>query len=90
MKKNKSADVLTCDCGKKFALIPIEIEFYNKNKLPNPAKCPECRQYNRLSLSRSRALSGRKCDKCNKEILSVYPEDSDYKIYCQECYWKTM
>lgn len=86
----QNMETLICECGKEFPLVPIEREFYKKNDLPNPAKCPECRQLDRMTLSRSRSLHKRACDKCKKEILSVYNEKDPYTVYCQQCYWDTL
>jgi len=35
-----------------------------------------------------RRLYLRKCDKCGIEMISVYQQESDYKVYCDECYNK--
>jgi formylmethanofuran dehydrogenase subunit E len=32
----------------------------------------------------------RRCDKCWKEIISVYPKWVEFKVYCEECYNKEM
>ncbi len=29
----------------------------------------------------------RTCDKCQKNIIAIYPEGSPLKIYCQPCWW---
>jgi formylmethanofuran dehydrogenase subunit E len=33
-----------------------------------------------------RTLHLRTCDKCDKEMLSVYHKDHEGKVYCEECY----
>jgi len=30
----------------------------------------------------------RTCDKCGVETLSVYPQNSEFKVYCEACYNK--
>ena len=75
-------------CDKEFLIIPQEQKFYDRKKLPNPDNCPKCRQKRRLSLRNERNLYKRKCDKCDKEVISTYKPDSEYTIYCQECYWE--
>ncbi len=75
-------------CGKDFLIIGPEAKFYERKKLPQPENCSECRQKRRLSLRNERKLFKRKCDKCEKGIVSTYREESPYKIYCQECYWE--
>jgi hypothetical protein len=75
-------------CDKEFKIIPQEQKFYDRKKLPTPENCPKCRQKRRLSLRNERNLYKRKCDKCKKEVISTYKPDSEYTIYCQECYWE--
>lgn len=87
----KTASKKSCaTCKKEFLIIPQEKEFYKKKDLPWPDNCPECRQKRRLSLRNERKLYKRKCDKCQKDIISTYPPDSKYIIYCQECFWKNI
>ena len=79
----------TCElCGKPFLVIAQEQDFYIKKDLPWPVHCPECRQKRRLSLRNERKLYRRKCNKCQKEIVSTYSPQSKYMVYCQECFWQ--
>lgn len=75
-------------CAKDYYIIDQEQAFYQKKGLPNPELCPECRQKERLTLRNERKLYRRPCQKCQKEIISTYPADSPYTVYCQECYWQ--
>jgi len=85
----KESNKLSCgECQKDFLVIPQEQAFYKKKELPMPEKCPKCRQKRRLSLRNERNLFKRDCDKCKKEVISTYRPESEYIIYCQECYWK--
>jgi len=79
----------TCEeCKKKFLIIEQELAFYKKKELPLPKRCPQCRQKLRLSFKNPRKLYKRTCDRCKAEILTTYPPDTPYKIYCQKCYWQ--
>lgn len=83
------SEKLSCKkCNKDFLVIAPEKLFYKKKNLPNPEMCPDCRRQRRLSLRNERMLFKRKCDKCGKDMISTYRENSPYKIYCQECYWE--
>lgn len=84
----KSEQQTCTKCSKNFLIIAQEQEFYLKKDLPWPDYCPECRQIRRLSLRNERKLYRRKCDKCQKEIISTYSPESKYVIYCQECFWE--
>lgn len=90
-KESAEEKKLICqDCSKKFLVIKQEDAFYRKKDLPLPKRCPECRRNIRLSFKNPRKLSQRKCDNCGKDILTTYPPEAKYKIYCQDCYWKEM
>ncbi len=77
-------------CGKNFIVIPQEMKFYENKKLPLPDYCPACRHKQRMALRTERTLYKRSCDKCQQSILSVYPQESPYKIYCQKCFWENI
>jgi hypothetical protein len=75
----------------------MELEFYKKLQLPLPRKHPDIRHTERLSLRPVRTLCLRMCDKCNKEMLSIYPIAIDKEhpvvqsgeggsIYTSQCY----
>lgn len=82
---------LNCeDCKKDFLVIKQEEAFYKKKNLPLPKHCSECRRAIRLSFKNPRKLHKRECDNCHKEILTTYPPETKFKIYCQECYWQEM
>jgi hypothetical protein len=79
--------ILKCEnCGKAYRIIPMELQFYRKMRLPIPRRCPLCRHRERLSQLPPRKLFQRKCQKCQKEIQTVYPPDSPEIVYCEECY----
>lgn len=76
------------ECEKDFLIIPAEQTFYKKKGLSWPENCADCRRRTRLSLRNERILYKRKCDKCKKNTVSTYSENSEYTIYCQECFWE--
>ncbi|MBT6068174.1 hypothetical protein HOG48_00285 [Candidatus Peregrinibacteria bacterium] len=74
-------------CEKDFHVIPQEADLYKRKNLPSPDFCPECRHRQRMALRNERKLYGRPCGKCQKQMLSTYPETAPYTVYCQECFW---
>ncbi|MFH1444317.1 MAG: hypothetical protein ABIG34_02920 [Candidatus Peregrinibacteria bacterium] len=58
-----------------------------KHAIPPPTLCPDCRQQRRLAWRNERFMYRRKCDFSNKEIISMYPPDSPFKIYEQDVWW---
>ncbi len=71
-----------------FRLQKAEIEFYRKHHLPIPHKHPDIRHQERMKLRPWRTLYLRTCDCCGTKMLSVYPPDYDWKVYCEACYQK--
>jgi Zn ribbon nucleic-acid-binding protein len=57
-------------------------------EIPEPTKCPLCRQQQRLPFRNEINLFKRKCDKTGKEILSMYEPGSPFKVYDHEEWWK--
>ncbi len=74
--------------GKLFRIVKPELDFYCKHNLPLPHKHPDVRHLERLSKRAPRQLYLRTCDNCGKQVISVYPQNSEFKVYCEECYNK--
>jgi hypothetical protein len=70
-------------CGTEYSHSNLEIDFYQKVNLPLPTKCPKCRMQRRFAWRNERKLYHRKCDLTGKQIISIYPQDSQYKVYDQ-------
>jgi len=78
----------TCQqCRKEFLIIKQEQEFLAKMGLPHPAKCPTCRQTERLKVRGGRTLYRTVCQKCGKNIIVTYdPKTQKSQILCKKCY----
>jgi len=74
------------NCKQNFTIEPDDFSFYEKIKVPPPTFCPECRLIRRLVVRNERALYKRKCDLCGENKILIYPSDSQYKVYCFECF----
>lgn len=81
--------ILKCEItGKLYKIIPQELEFYRKMKLPIPRRCPDQRHRDRLALRNPRKLWDRKCAQCHILLQTSYAPDSLPKVYCEACYLK--
>lgn len=79
--------LLTCEISSKpYKLIKQELDFYRKHNLPIPRRHPDQRHKDRMELRNPRKLFERTCDKCSKEILTVYSPERPEIVYCEECY----
>ncbi len=77
-------------CGEAFTIVPAEIEFYKKMDIVWPVYCPNCRAKQRYEMRAERKMHKRKCDSCKKTLITTYPPDSPYIVYCLPCYWKNI
>jgi len=83
--------ILTCEKTEKpYKIIPQELKFYREQNLPVPRLCPDQRFRERMNLRNLRRLYDRKCGNCQKPIRTTYASDRPEKVYCEECYLKTV
>jgi hypothetical protein len=75
------------NCKQSFTIEPDDFEFYEKMKVPAPTWCPECRLQRKLAFRNERALYKHKCEKCGKDIISMYCEDGPMTVYCRDCWY---
>jgi len=74
-------------CQNNFELDQNDLSFYEKMKVPPPEVCPDCRFKMRAMWRNETTLySGRKCDLCTKNIVTIYNPKGPYKVYCSECF----
>ena len=83
-------------CNQEFKVEDEDLDFYKKisptfagktYEIPPPTLCPDCRMQRRMIWRNEKVLYKRKCDLCQKDIVSVYSEDKPFIVYCQECWW---
>jgi hypothetical protein len=79
--------VLKCEAsGGAYKIIPMELQFYRRMGLPVPHRSPLQRHKDRISLLPPRKLYQRHCQKCQKEIQTVYAPERPEIVYCEQCY----
>lgn len=74
-------------CGGGFEIELVDIDYYQKIDVPTPTLCPSCRMQRKIAFRNERNLYKAKCDFSNKQIVSLYPPTTPYKIYSQEVWW---
>jgi len=78
----------TCqNCKNDFIIESEDFKFYEKIKVSPPTFCPECRLIRRLCYRENRSLYKINCDKCKKEIISIYNKKNNFTVFCSECWW---
>ena len=75
------------NCKKDFIIEPNDFGFYEKIGVPPPTFCPECRLQRRWAWRNKISLYSRKCNLCEKSVISIYSPDSGIIIYCNKCWW---
>lgn len=83
-------------CHQNFEVTDDDRAFYERvspiikeisYRIPPPQRCPECRQQRRLAFRNERNLYRRTCDSCKKSMVALFPPNSPFVVYCQECIW---
>jgi len=74
-------------CQKEFEITQGDLNFYQKLNVPPPVSCPECRLIRKMARRNERIFYKRKCDACKTDVISMYPQDSPFTIYCNKCWW---
>lgn len=81
------------NCQRRFIIESADLKFYRKISVPPPNFCPECREQRRLAFRNERALYKRKCDLCQKEVVSIYSSTppsgwvKPFTVYCPDCWF---
>ncbi len=84
-------------CQAKYEITQEDLTFYDKispefnwkkYQIPVPTLCSQCRMQRRFTFRNERKLYNRKCDLTWKQIISIYSQDKQYKVYDQhEWHW---
>lgn len=74
-------------CTKEIIIDSIGSHILDFLKFPMPQICDTCAMRQLMSFRNERTFYPRKCDKCGKNMIAMYPVDSPYTIYCRECWW---
>lgn len=81
--------VVKCSVSwRPFRFTKAEIIFYKNQWVPLPMKHPDIRHQERLHRRSWRTLYVRKCDKSGKEIISVYPQETNFAVYSVDGFQK--
>lgn len=82
-------------CHSAFEVTEDDLAFYEKVSpvfagekmfISPPTLCPLCREQRRCAFRNERMLYRRTCDLCKREILSIYSQDKQWKVYCPDCF----
>ena len=75
------------NCKNEFVIEPEDFNFYEKIDVLPPKICPDCRSQLRLTFRNERCFYKRKCDHCEKEIVSTFSPNKKYPSWCPKCWW---
>jgi hypothetical protein len=90
IKSEKKENIVFCEKSKRpFKLIPPELDFYQRNRIPQPYLHPDERNRERYKFMTAVKPQSGKCCKCQEEIIHYYPKEWEYQnILCNKCYNK--
>lgn len=83
-------------CNGSFEITSDDLAFYekvspvfngSKKLISPPLLCPDCRQQRRLAYRNEKKLYHRKCDLTGKQIVSMYSQDKNVKVYQANEWW---
>lgn len=83
-------------CLQPFDITDSDLQFYEKvspifkrkkELIPPPTQCPDCRLQRRLAWRNERHLHKGVCGLCKQAMISAFPPDSGYTVYCPDCWW---
>jgi hypothetical protein len=86
----------TCrQCQSAFEITDSDLAFFEKaspifngstESFSHPTLCPYCRQQRRWAVRNENHLYRRTCDLTGKPIISLYPPDSNHKVFGEDAY----
>ncbi len=85
--EHRSQNVVCQNCKGNFTIKPNDFGFYEKIGVPPPTFCPDCRRQRRWAWRNNMSLYNRKCELCDKSMVSIYSPESALTIYCNKCWW---
>jgi hypothetical protein len=74
--------------NRPFRIIDSELEFYRRMNLPLPSIHPVFRMEQRARLTPSGKKYEAICNKCSKNIETVFNPEDKFNLYCDDCYKK--
>lgn len=74
-------------CKNDFSVSEDDIVLYEKFKVSTPKMCPLCRAQRRLAFRNERVFYKRSCDKCKKDVVSMYSPNKPFPVWCYECWF---
>ncbi|MFA4930915.1 MAG: hypothetical protein WC570_03570 [Patescibacteria group bacterium] len=101
VKEDIINQVLECEVTKRpYKIQPQELVFYIKNNIPIPRRHPDQRYIDRWQLINPWRLYHRQCDcqgscgthmgRCGQEFETTYAPDRPERVYCENCYQKSV
>lgn len=84
-----SKEVIACEtCKRAYRILPFELQFYRRLKLPAPHQCHNCRFLDRIQFINKPKLYHRSCthEGCANEFETSYAPTQPDIVYCESCY----
>ena len=80
--------MITCaQCKNAFEITDQDRRLAEQFAVPERVQCFECAQKQLLCRRNTRTLYARKCDFTGEDMISIYPSDSQYKVYKSDIWY---
>jgi len=74
-------------CSQQFFVTDEDRAFYAKLDVPEPTRCPHCRNRRRMAWRNDRTFYKRPCSKTGKPFVSMYDLDTPFPVYHPDKWW---
>jgi hypothetical protein len=64
-----------------------DVAIHEKFSVSEPKMCSLCRAQRRLMFRNERTFYKRLCDKCRKDVVSMYSPNKPYPVWCHDCWF---
>lgn len=78
--------ILCEESHRPFRIIASELEFYRRMNLPIPNIHPLLRMEKRLRFTKNSKKYKAVCEKCKRDIETIFDPSENYILYCETCY----
>ena len=82
-----SENKICTQCKNQFVIESEDFGYYEKFGVQTPQLCPLCRAQRRLTFRNERVFYKRPCDKCKRDVISMYSPNKPYTVWCYECWF---
>lgn len=74
-------------CHSNFEIDARDREYYERQEVPEPTLCPDCRKRELFAFRNEINYYPQKCFYCGKDLITTYDPAQERKVLCHHCWW---